>query len=163
MTKKAAYFGVLLSLSLILSYVESLFPFGFGIPGVKLGLANLVTMIALFCLGTRQAILLSVLRVVLSGILFGNVFAVVYSLSGAAFSLTIMILFKKMKKFSVLGVSIAGGVAHNIGQIILATFLMENKAFFYYIPVLLIVGTVTGMLIGIGSNEVMRRLPKVRI
>lgn len=163
MTKKVAYFGVLLSLSLILSYVESLFPFGFGIPGVKLGLANLVTMIALFCLGARQATLLSVLRVVLSGILFGNVFAIVYSLSGAAFSLIIMILLKETKKFSVLGVSIAGGVAHNIGQIILATFLMENKAFFYYIPVLLIVGTVTGMLIGIGSNEVMKRLPKIGI
>lgn len=163
MTKKVAYFGVLLSLSLILSYVESLFPFGFGIPGVKLGLANLVTMIALFCLGARQATLLSVLRVVLSGILFGNVFAIVYSLSGAAFSLIIMILLKGTKKFSVLGVSIAGGVAHNIGQIILATFLMENKAFFYYIPVLLIVGTVTGMLIGIGSNEVMKRLPKIGI
>lgn len=163
MTKKVAYFGVLLSLSLILSYVESLFPFGFGIPGVKLGLANLVTMIALFCLGARQATLLSVLRVVLSGILFGNVFAIVYSLSGAAFSLIIMILLKGTKKFSVLGVSIAGGVTHNIGQIILATFLMENKAFFYYIPVLLIVGTVTGMLIGIGSNEVMKRLPKIGI
>lgn len=163
MTKKVAYFGILLSLSLILSYVESLFPFGFGIPGVKLGLANLVTMIALFCLGARQATLLSVLRVVLSGILFGNMFAIVYSLSGAAFSLIIMILLKKTKRFSVLGVSIAGGVAHNIGQIILATFLMENKAFFYYIPVLLIVGTVTGMLIGIGSNEVMKRLPKIRI
>ncbi len=163
MTKKVAYFGVLLSLSLILSYVESLFPFGFGIPGVKLGLANLVTMIALFCLGTRRAILLSVLRVILSGILFGNMFSIVYSLSGAAVSLFIMILLKKTKRFSVLGVSIAGGVAHNIGQIILATFLMENKAFFYYIPVLLIVGTVTGMLIGVGSNEVMKRLPKIQI
>lgn len=163
MTRKVAYFGVLLSLSLILGYVESLFPFGFGIPGVKLGLANLVTMAALFCLGAGQAILLSVLRVILSGILFGNVFAIVYSLSGAAFSLIIMILLKKTKKFSVLGVSIAGGVAHNIGQIILASFLMENKAFFYYIPVLLVVGTVTGMLIGVGSNEVMKRLPKIEI
>lgn len=163
MTKKVAYFGVLLSLSLILSYVESLFPFGFGIPGVKLGLANLVTMIALFCLGARRAILLSVLRVVLSGILFGNMFSIVYSLSGAAVSLFIMILLKKTKRFSILGVSIAGGVAHNIGQIILATFLMENKAFFYYIPVLLVVGTVTGMLIGVGSNEVMKRLPKIQI
>lgn len=163
MTKKVAYFGVLLSLSLILSYVESLFPFGFGIPGVKLGLANLVTMIALFCLGVRRAVLLSVLRVILSGILFGNMFSVVYSLSGAAVSLFVMILLKKTKRFSILGVSIAGGVAHNIGQIVLATFLMENKAFFYYIPVLLIVGTVTGMLIGIGSNEVMKRLPKFEI
>lgn len=163
MTKKVAYFGVLLSLSLILSYVESLFPFGFGIPGVKLGLANLVTMIALFRLGTRRAILLSVLRVILSGILFGNIFSIVYSLSGATFSLLIMILLKKTRQFSILGVSIAGGVAHNIGQIILATFLMENKAFFYYIPVLLVVGTVTGMLIGVGSNEVMKRLPKIEI
>lgn len=163
MTKKIAYFGVLLSLSLILSYVESLFPFGFGIPGVKLGLANLVTMIALFCLGMGQAILISVLRIILSGILFGNMFSIVYSLSGAALSLLIMILLKRTGLFSVLGISIAGGVAHNIGQIVLATFLMENKAFFYYIPVLLVVGSITGMLIGIGSNEVMKRLPKFQI
>ncbi len=163
MTKKVAYFGVLLSLSLIFGYVESLFPFGFGIPGVKLGLANLVTMIALFCLGERQAILLSVLRVILSGILFGNVFAIVYSLSGAIASLIMMILLKKTKKFSILGVSVAGGVSHNIGQILLATFLMENKAFFYYLPVLFVVGTISGMLIGIGSSEIMKRLPKITI
>lgn len=163
MARKTAYFGVLISLSLILSYVESLFPFGFGIPGVKLGLANLATMIALFCLGARQAILLSVLRVVLSGILFGNMFSISYSLAGAVFSLFFMILLKQTKKFSILGVSIAGGVTHNIGQILLAIFLMENKAFFYYLPVLFIVGTITGMLIGIGSNEVMKRLPKMKL
>ncbi len=163
MTRKVAYFGVLLSLSLILGYVESLIPFGFGIPGVKLGLANVVTMVALFYIGQRQAVLLSILRVILSGLLFGNVFAIVYSLSGALLSLFVMILLKKTKKFSVLGISVAGGVSHNIGQIILATFLMENKAFFYYLPVLLVVGTVTGMLIGIGSNEIMKRLPKITI
>lgn len=155
---KVAYFGVFTALALIFSYIETLIPFQFGIPGVKLGLANLIIVLALYKMGVREAFLLSVVRVLLSGFLFGNYFSILYSLAGGLLSLAVMTLVKKDSGFSVMGVSIAGGVFHNVGQLITAMLVVETFSVIYYIPVLLIAGMLTGLLIGIVVNEMLKRL-----
>ena len=139
-----AYFGVYLALALILSYVESLIPFYFGIPGVKLGLTNLVIVLVLYQLGFGPAMVLS---------------SILYSLAGGVLSLLVMALVKKTGKFSIAGVSICGGIFHNVGQILVAMVVVENMSIAYYMPVLLISGVITGCLIGIAAGEVKRRLP----
>lgn len=163
MKNKAAYFGVFTALSLIFSYVEMLIPIQFGVPGIKLGLANLMIVIMLYKSGPKDALLLSVVRIVLSGFLFGNLFAIIYSLAGGILSLAVMALLKKRGTFSVMGVSIAGGVCHNIGQLVVAMAVVETYRVGYYLPVLLIAGMVTGMLIGIVSNEVLKRIRGINL
>ena len=158
MKHKAAYFGVFTALALIFSYVETLIPINFGIPGAKLGLANLVIVIVLYKMGGKEALLLSVTRIVLSGFLFGNLFAILYSLAGGLFSLAVMGLVKRRKSFSIIGVSMAGGVTHNIGQLIVAMLVVETYQVGYYLPVLMMAGLATGTLIGVISREVLKRL-----
>ncbi len=160
MGKKSVYFGVFTALALIVSYVEALIPFSFGVPGIKLGLANIVVVAALYMWGGTTALLLSVVRILLSGFLFGNMFAILYSLAGALMSLSVMALLKKSGRFSVTGVSIAGGVFHNIGQMMAAGLLLPKAGLLYYFPFLLIAGVITGFLIGILSMEIIKRLPK---
>ena len=160
---KAAYFGVFTALALIFSYVETLIPIHIGIPGVKLGLANLIVVIALYRMGVREAYVLSVVRVILAGFLFGNLFAILYSLAGGLLSLTVMVFLKKTEKFSVLGVSMAGAVFHNIGQLIMAAIVLESLSITYYLPVLMISGIVTGLLIGIVANEMLKRVRGLRL
>lgn len=160
---KAAYFGVFISLALIFSYVETLIPIHLGIPGVKLGLANLVIVITLYKMGTKEAYILSVVRVMLAGFIFGNMFSILYSMSGGLLSLSVMTLLKKTDKFSVMGVSMAGGVFHNIGQLLMAAIVLESLSITYYMPVLLISGVLTGFLIGFIANEMLKRLVKVQL
>lgn len=160
-TVKTAYLGMFVTLALIASYVESLVPFYFGAPGIKLGLANLITVVLLYRSGWKDALIVSVLRILLAGFLFGNVFSILYSFCGALLSLAVMWALSKVKDFSVLGVSMAGGVTHNLGQLLAAVYLMENGNIMFYFPVLMIAGLVTGLLIGIGSREVLKRLPKL--
>ena len=162
MKNREAYFGVFTALALIFSYVESLVPFNFGIPGVKLGLANLIIVIALYKMKFSDAFLLSVVRVVLSGFIFGNYFSIIYSLAGGILSLCVMAGLKKTDKFSVMGISMAGGVAHNVGQLIVAMIVVETLSIVAYVPVLLISGLVTGLLIGIVSAEMLKRLVNIR-
>ena len=161
MKSRVAYFGVFTALALIFSYVESLIPIQIGIPGVKLGLANLMLVIALYKMSLKETYLLSITRVVLSGFLFGNMFAILYSLAGGLLSLTVMAVLKKAGGFSVMGVSIAGGVFHNIGQLIIAMIVVETFSVAYYIPVLLIAGVITGLLIGIAANETLKRIKEL--
>lgn len=161
MKSRVAYFGVFTALALIFSYVESLIPIQIGIPGVKLGLANLMVVIALYKMSLKETYLLSITRVVLSGFLFGNMFAILYSLAGGLLSLTVMAVLKKAGGFSVMGVSIAGGVFHNIGQLIIAMIVVETFSVAYYIPVLLIAGVITGLLIGIAANETLKRIKEL--
>ena len=163
MKNRAAYFGVFTALALILSYIESLIPIHFGIPGAKLGLANLIIVIVLYRTGWRDALLLSVVRIVLSGFIFGNLFAVVYSLAGGILSLAVMALLKKSGAFSVVGVSLAGGVCHNLGQLTVAMIVVETYQVEYYFPMLLIAGMATGTVIGIAAGEVLRRIQNIRI
>ncbi len=158
--RKIAYMGLFLALALICSYVESLIPFHFGIPGIKLGLTNIVVVLLLYCAGAKEAFLVSALRIILNGFMFGNMFAVLYSLAGAVLSFLVMLLLKKSKKLNCISVSTAGGICHNVGQLFVAALVVENFSIFYYIPVLIAAGFVTGLLIGIVSQEVILRIGK---
>lgn len=161
MKSRVAYFGVFTALALIFSYVETLIPFHIGIPGVKLGLANLIVVIALYKMSLKETYLLSVTRVVLAGFIFGNLFSIIYSLAGGLVSLSVMALLKYQGDHSVTGISIAGGVMHNIGQLIIAMLVVETYSVSYYIPVLLIAGLITGLLIGIAASEMLKRLRNI--
>lgn len=163
--RRTVELGFLLALALILSYVESLIPFSFGIPGIKLGLPNLIVLLLLYdtSKGAREALLVNVLRIVLSGFLFSNLYAILYALSGAAFSFLAMLTGKKYGRFSMIGVSVLGGVFHNIGQIIVAMLVVETFAVAYYAPFLIVAGTVTGALLGFAGLELLpylRRTPR---
>lgn len=163
MKTKVAYFGVFTALTLIFSYVETLIPIHLGIPGVKLGLANLIIVITLYKMGVKEAYILSVVRVVLAGFIFGNMFSILYSMAGGLLSLTVMIFLKKTDEFSIMGISMAGGVFHNIGQLIMAAIVLESLSITYYLPVLLISGVLTGFLIGFIANEMLKRLVNMSI
>ena len=156
--KKTAYMGIFLALALICSYIETLFPFHIGIPGVKLGLTNIVIVWALYLLGTKEALAISVMRIVLSGMMFGNAFSIAYSLAGGLLSFIVMVLLKKTGRFKCISVSIAGGIFHNIGQLLVAAAIVQNLSVFYYIPVLFISGTITGLVIGVISQELILRV-----
>ena len=161
MKNRAAYFGVFTALALIFSYIETLIPIQFGTPGIKLGLANLVVVIVLFKTGWKEALLLSVTRIVLAGFIFGSLFSIVYSLAGGVLSLGIMTLLARTGRFSVAGVSMAGGVSHNIGQLIVAMLAVETYQVGYYLPVLLIAGLITGAVIGAVAGEVLKRIRNI--
>lgn len=163
MKNKVAVFGVFTSLALILSYVELLIPINLGIPGMKLGLANLLVVILLYKCGPRDALLLSVIRILLSGLIFGNMFSIFYSLGGGLLSLAVMVFLKKTGQFTVAGISIGGGASHNVGQLLVAMFVVQTYQVGYYLPVLLIAGVITGAVIGILSAEVLKRTPSIRL
>lgn len=162
MKSRVAYFGVFTALALIFSYVETLIPVNFGIPGVKLGLANLIIVVALYKMRLSEAYLLSVVRILLSGFIFGNYFSIIYSLAGGLLSLTVMALLKKWGGFSVQGISIAGGVFHNVGQLIVAAAVVETFSVTYYFPVLLVAGLLTGLVIGIVAELMLKRLVNIQ-
>ena len=146
---RVAPYGMLTALAVILSYVESLVPVTAGIPGVKLGLANLVVVIALYTLDLKGAFVISVVRIVLSGLTFGGLFSMLYSLAGGLLSFAVMAVLSRKKLFGTVGVSVCGGVAHNIGQLLVAMAVLETESVWYYFPVLLISGSVAGVLIGL--------------
>ena len=153
---KISVCAVLTALALIFSYVEALFPFQFGIPGMKLGLSNLVVLVALYRIGASYALSVNLARI----LLFGGVSAMMYSLAGGMFSFITMLLLKKTKIFGPLGVSMAGGVTHNIGQLTVAALVVENSKIYLYLPALLISGTVTGVLLGFGAVLILNRLKR---
>lgn len=159
-TKKIAYLGLLTALAFVFSYVEFLIPINIGVPGAKLGLANLVIIVALFTLSARDTFLLSMLRIVLVGFTFGNMASIIYSMAGGIFSFTVMVLAKKTKRLSVTGVSVLGGVFHNVGQIIAAILVVETASLIYYLPVLILAGALSGVAIGLLGAMVIKRLGK---
>ena len=162
-TKKVAMLGLTIALAMIMSYIEALVPLSFAVPGIKMGLANIVIIFVLYKIGTKEAILVSLIRVILVSLLFSNVMAMAYSIAGAVLSLSVMWLLKKTDKFSVIGVSIAGGIMHNVGQIIMAVILLGTEQIALYLPVLIITGTATGVVIGIVSGLVINRFKNIRI
>ena len=162
MKSRVAYFGVFTALALIFSYVETLIPVNLGIPGVKLGLANLIIVVALYKMRLSEAYLLSVVRILLAGFIFGNYFSIIYSLAGGLLSLTVMALLKKWGGFSLQGISIAGGVFHNIGQLTVAAVVVETFSVTYYFPVLLVAGLLTGLVIGIVAEMMLKRLVNIQ-
>ena len=162
-TKKVAMLGLTIALAMIMSYIEALVPLSFAVPGIKMGLANIVIIFVLYKIGTKEAILVSLIRVILVSLLFSNVMAMAYSIAGAVLSLSVMWVLKKTDKFSFVGVSIAGGIMHNVGQIIMAVILLGTEQIALYLPVLIITGTVTGVVIGIVSGLVINRFRKIKI
>ena len=163
MKNKVAVFGVFTSLALILSYVELLIPINFGIPGMKLGLANLLVVILLYKGCPRDALLLSVIRILLSGLIFGNMFSIFYSLGGGLLSLAVMVFLKKTGQYTVAGIRCGAGGSHNVGQLLVAMFVVQTYQVGYYLPVLLIAGVITGAVIGILSAEVLKRTQSIRL
>ena len=159
-TGKTAYLGLLLAFSLILSYIETWIPFGFGIPGMKLGLANLTIVLCLYLYDWKCALTINVLRIILSGFLFGNLAAILYSLCGALCSFICMLAMKRSRGFSMTGVSIGGGVFHNIGQILVAMAVVQTYQVAYYLPALLVSGTITGLLLGMIASSVYPHIQK---
>lgn len=146
--KRAAYCAMYTALAMIFGYVEALVPFGFGVPGVKLGLANIIIVLALYMLPAYQALSIQLARIVLVSFLFGNMSMMLYSLAGGVLSFFVMLFMKRMKGFSITGVGVAGGVAHNAGQLAVAVLVVQNLKLAFYAPVLLTAGLVAGGLIG---------------
>jgi len=157
-TKKTALWGMLTALAFILGYLETLLPFSIAIPGAKLGLANLVVLTALYKLGYKDAFLLNIIRILLSAFTFGNIMSLAMSLAGGILSYISMAAAKKTGKASVLFVSILGGVTHNIGQIAAAAIVVKNIYVLAYFPLLLLVGVISGALIGIVGNLLIQRI-----
>lgn len=161
--KLIAYTGLLSAFAIIISYVEMLLPLDIGIPGVKPGLANFIILIALYEFGLKEAFMINFIRILVNGILFANLFSILFSLSGALISLVVMWLVKKIKGISIIGVSVAGGVSHNIGQIIVASVVVETYSVMYYIPVLILSGVITGLLVGILAHQIQPLVHKLRM
>lgn len=156
--RKLAFLGIFSTVAIIFGYVESLVPVFIGIPGVKLGLANLAVLFVLHRYSWKEAAAVSIIRILVIGFMFGNLFSIVYSMAGAALSMTVMTIMLKKTDFSLMGVSVAGGVTHNIGQLIIAMGIVESTSLIYYAPVLLVSGVVTGLLIGILTTETSKRI-----
>lgn len=158
--KRIAKMSMLVALAIIFSYIEFLIPINLGVPGIKLGLANLVIVIALYTMNTMDVWLISILRILILGFMFGSGMSIIYSIAGAVLSLIVMCIIKRIKGFSIVGVSIAGGVCHNIGQIFVAMLVVETTGILYYMPALLVAGVITGAIIGIISKRVVRVVSK---
>lgn len=159
-TKQLCVYGLLIA-AFVFSYLESQIPIaalGIAVPGIKIGLANIVVMVALYTLGAKEAFVLSMIRILLVGFTFGNTVSMIYSLSGGLLSYLVMFLLKKTGVFNIVTVSIAGGIFHNVGQILMASLVLENAGVMAYLPVLFVSGTITGLLIGLLGGEVAKRL-----
>lgn len=156
--KNIALYGLLTALALVLSYLESLVPLSVAVPGVKMGLPNIVVVFALYKMRRRDAVIISLVRVVLAALLFGNLFSLIYSAAGAVLSLLVMLLLKKSGKFSCTGVSVAGAMAHNAGQVLAAIFVLDTGRLLYYLPVLCVSGTIAGICVGMLSALLAKRV-----
>ena len=159
-TRRVAFFGLAASLALLLSYVEFLLPPLFvAVPGIKVGLPNIVILYVLYSMGWRDAVLVSLVRICLSSLLFGNMMTLAYSLAGALLSLAMMGLLKKTDLLTTVGVSVAGGVSHNLGQIAVAMLLLNTPQIAFYMIVLSVTGTIAGIVIGLCGAILIKRLP----
>lgn len=159
MSKKVAKYGMFIALSFLFGYIETWIPFSVGIPGVKLGLANLVNLVGLYTLRAGDVFWISLVRIVLTGFTFGNLSMMLYSLAGGMLSFLTMYLCKQKTGLSPVGVSVAGGVTHNLGQLLVAMAVVWNRNLAYYFPFLLAAGTIAGILIGILGGLIIRRIP----
>lgn len=156
--KRLAFGGVMIALAAVFSYVENLFPISLGVPGIKLGLANVVTLFALYVFGLPAAAAVSLLRVTLVSFMFGNPAAALYSLAGAAASLLAMAALKKSGRFSILGVSMAGGVIHPAAQLLVAILVSGTPSLLHYLPILILAGLIAGFLMGLAAWQTIRRV-----
>lgn len=157
-SQKLAFLGIFSTVAIIFGYVESLIPVFVGIPGIKLGLANLAILFVLHRYTMKEAAAVSIIRILMIGFMFGNLFSILYSMAGAALSMTVMTILLRKTDFSLMGVSVAGGVTHNIGQLIIAMCIVESTSLIFYAPALLVSGVITGLLIGWLTTEVSKRI-----
>ena len=158
-TQRVAFFGICTSVALVLAYIELLIPPLFAaVPGIKLGLPNILIIFILYRFGLRSAATVSLVRIALVSLLFGNTMTLAYSLAGAVLSLAAMSLLKKMNFLSTVGVSVAGGVFHNIGQILMAMLLLRTAELGYYLIILALTGTIAGILIGLCGGMLISRI-----
>ncbi|MBR5246459.1 MAG: Gx transporter family protein [Clostridia bacterium] len=163
-TKKISFLGIATSVALILAYIEAILPpIWTAVPGIKVGLPNLIIILILYRFGFKEAVIVSGIRLIIVTILFGNAMTLAYSVAGAVLSLLVMGILKKTDKFSTVGVSIVGAVCHNLGQIIVAIFLFDTVQIGYYMIVLAITGTIAGVFIGVGSSLLLRRTENLKI
>ena len=158
MSKKVARYALLVALAMVLSWLESMIVIPGLLPGMKVGLANLAVIFALYRLSLKEAAAISFVRVMLVSLTFGNAYSLAYSLAGAVLSMAVMAGLKKLNKFSILGVSVAGGVCHNIGQILVAIAVLETTRLGWYLPPLLVSGTVAGIVIGAAGGVLTDRV-----
>lgn len=156
--KEIAYYGVFTALAAIASYIEAILPLSIGIPGVKLGLANIIIVSILYIISAKAALCISFIRILIVGFMFTNLSMIIYSLCGGFLSFLVMWLVKKTNKFSIIGVSVFGGIFHNIGQIIAAGFSIGFVSILGYVPILIISGTITGIIIGLIAKQIILRL-----
>lgn len=160
-TKRIAYVGLFIALAFVFSYIEYLMPIHIGIPGAKLGLANLAIMVCLYTLGEKDAFFLSIIRILLVGFTFASTASMMYSLAGGILSFAAMVVVKRCKTFSMTGVSVMGGVFHNVGQIVLAMWVLETESLLYYLPLLMVTGIAAGVVIGLLGALITKRLKKL--
>lgn len=160
MAKKVAYLGIMTALAMVLGWLESLVPVVVFAPGIKLGIANVVTLFVLYRFGWKEAAVISLLRVFLISLLFGNFSVFLYSVAGAIFSLLTMALLKHSHKFSIMAVSAVGGVMHNLGQLCMAIFLVRSIVLGYYFPVILLSGVIAGILVGLLGAYLHKKIPE---
>lgn len=156
--RKWIQLGMFLAVTLLLSYVESLFPLAIGLPGFKLGLPNLGIVLCLYLYGSKEALCVNIARILISGFLFGNLYGILYGLAGGMCSFFAMVLLKRMKKSDIRMVSAFGGLFHNIGQLFMAYFVVRTTAIWYYLPILCVVGMATGLINGTLAKIVQRNL-----
>lgn len=159
--KKITLLGLVTALAMIMSYIETFIPLSFAIPGIKMGLANIVIVFVLYRVGFREAFFVSGIRAFLVSLLFGNFMSLAYSLAGAALSLLGMGLLKRLDHFSMVGVSVVGAILHNLGQILMAILILGAEQIAYYFPALAISGVVTGICIGVVAGLIMRRVERI--
>ena len=163
-TKKVALLGILTSVALILSYIEAILPpIWSAVPGIKMGFPNIVIIFILYRFGVKEAAIVSFIRIFIVSLIFGNVMTLAYSCAGAFLSIVLMAIFKKINAFSVVGTSIVGGVAHNLGQILVAIFLFDTVQIGYYMAVLAVTGTIAGVFIGLAGAFLLKRLEKYKV
>ena len=161
--KSIALLGICAAIAMVLSYIESLIPLSFAVPGIKLGLANLIVIIAIYKLGFKYAFIINCVRILTAGLLFTGVFGIIYSMAGGILSILVMYILYKSKIFGTVGISMAGGVLHNFGQLIMACIIMSNVRLMSYFSVLLFSGMLSGILIGVVAYLVMAKLPHLKI
>lgn len=153
--------GLCTALALVLAYVEVLIPPLFpAVPGIKIGLPNIIIVFLLYRRGVMPAAVVSLLRILLVSVLFGNGMALLYSLAGGILSLLVMTLLRRLQCMSAVGVSVAGGVTHNVGQILMAMLLLDTAQLGYYLVVLTVTGTIAGILIGLCGAVLIRKIPE---
>ncbi len=160
MSRRVAFYGIFAALAVLMGYVEAMVPAPVPIPGIKLGLANVIVLISMYFISNKAALGVNVIRVVMSALLFNGFSGFLFSIAGAGISYIVMVLAKRIKSSSIIGVSVLGGVTHNIAQIGVAAIVLDTPGLMYYVPVILISGIITGVIIGIVSKYCLKHIEK---